>query len=87
MSHAVCVRVRTFISPLTVEQHNWPLERQRMSDLHLAVRPLQHARRQEEHEGRRLLDALEHTLLGQVVGAVVVLQGAQSARKAQKGKQ
>ena len=70
MSHAV--RVRTFVSPLTVEQHHGLPERQRVPDLHLAVRPLQHARRQEEHEGRRLLDALEHALLGQVVGAVVV---------------
>ena len=57
---------------LTVEQHDGLLERQRVPDLHLAVRPLQDARRQEQEEGGCLLDALEHALLGQVDGPVVI---------------
>ena len=57
---------------LTVEQHQGLLERQGVPDLHLAVRPIEHVGRQEEDEGRRPLDALQHALLGQVGRAVVV---------------
>ena len=57
---------------LTVNQHHGLLERERVPDLHLAVRTLQHVDREEENEGRRLLDALEHALLGQIVSTVVV---------------
>ena len=57
---------------LTVEQHQGLLERQRVPDLHLAVRTLQDVRRKKEHEGGSLLDALQHAFLGQVVGTVVV---------------
>ena len=57
---------------LTVQQDHRLLERQRMPDLQLAVGTLQDSLRKEEHEGCRLLDALEHALLGQIVGAVVV---------------
>ena len=44
-----------------------------MPDLQLAVGTLQDARRKKEHERCCFLDALEHALLCQVVGAVVVL--------------
>ena len=43
-----------------------------MPDLHLAVGTLQDSLRKEEHEGCRLLDALEHALLSQIVGAVII---------------
>ena len=72
MSHTVGVRECSSAQALTVEQHHGLLERQRVPDLQLAVGALEDAGRQEEHEGRRLLDALEHALLRQVVGAVVV---------------
>ena len=55
---------------LTVQQDDGLLERQGVSDLHLAVGPLQHAQAQEEDEGGALLDALEHPLLGEVLGPV-----------------
>ena len=57
---------------LTVQQDHGLLERQGMPDLHLAVGTLQDSLRKKEHEGCRPLDALEHALLGQIVGAVVV---------------
>ena len=63
---------RVCVVSLTMQQDDGLLERQRVPDLHLAVRPLQDARRQEQEEGGCLLDALEHALLGQIVGAVVV---------------
>ena len=66
------VRARVVL-PLTVQQDNGLLERQGMPDLQLAVGTLQDARRKEEHERCCFLDALEHALLCQVVGAVVVL--------------
>ena len=55
-----------------MQQHHGLLERHRMPDLHLAVRPLQHAQAQEQDERRRLLNALQHALLGDIGGAVVV---------------
>ena len=57
---------------LTVQQDDGLLERQRVPDLHLAVVALQNSARQKEHKGRCLLNALEHAILCQVVGAVVV---------------
>ena len=59
-------------APLTVEHDDRLLERQGVPDLHLAVGSLQNPGTQEEYEGRCLLNALEHALLGQVVGSVVV---------------
>ena len=66
------IRVAAGSSPLTVEQHDGLLERHRVPDLHLAVGALKDAGRKKEDESCRLLDALQHALLGQVVGAVVV---------------
>ena len=65
------VRARVVL-PLTVQQDNGLLERQGVPDLQLAVGTLQDSLRKKEHEGCCLLDALEHALLGQIVGAVVV---------------
>ena len=64
--------MRAHLTQLTVQQDDGLLERHRVPDLQLAVRPLQYARGEEQDEGRRPLDALQHALLGQVVGAVVV---------------
>ena len=55
-----------------MQQDDGLLERQCVPDLHLAVGALEDPLAQKEHKGRRLLNALEHALLGQVVGAVVV---------------
>ena len=58
--------------PCTVEQHDRLLERQGVPDLHLAVRTLQHIKGEKEQEGCRPLDALQHALLGEVAGPIVV---------------
>ena len=52
------------------QQDDGLLERQGVSDLHLAVGPLEHAQAQEEDEGGALLNTLEHPLLGEVLGPV-----------------
>ena len=69
---------------LTVQQDDRLLERHGVPDLHLAVGTLQDAAREKEHERGSLLDALEHALLCQIVGAVVVLQTQTSKARARR---
>ena len=77
----VWARASRALTHLTVQQYHGLLERQRVPDLHLAVGTLQDSLREEEHKGCRLLDALEHAVLGQVVGTVVVLRTEEQADK------
>ena len=63
---------RVCVVSLTMQQDDGLLERQRVPDLQLAVGTLQHVGGKKEHEGRRSLNALEHALLGEVGGPVVV---------------
>ena len=72
---------------LTVEQDDGLLERQGVPDLQLAVGTLQDARRKEEHERCCFLDALEHALLCQIIGAVVVphLRRSEAERVQERG--
>ena len=56
----------------TVQQDHGLLESYCMPDLHLAVWPIQHVGGQEEYKGRRPLNSLQHALLREVRGPVVV---------------
>ena len=79
-SHCLCSA-----DSLTVQQDDGLLERQGVPDLQLAVRTLQDANRKKEHKGRCFLDALEHALLREIVGAVVVLRRNMQTRGEGKG--
>ena len=50
-------------------EHDGLLERQGVPYLHLAVRALQHTLAEEQYESCRLLDALQHSISGEVVSS------------------
>ena len=76
----MCRRANKIAQAFTVNEYDGHAQLQRLPDLHLAVRPLEHADAQEQHKSGTVLDAVQHALLGKVRGPVVVCNAEVRAR-------